>query len=85
MMQNITQKFRKLAGLTLREFAEQVGASFQAVAAWEQGLYRPRQDRLLRIWSDCADWRHNWAAECLAAYYPEAWKILTGEANHVAR
>lgn len=76
MVQNITLTYRKNADLTLREFAEQVGVSFQAVSAWEHGLYPPGLDRLLRIWSDNDDWRRQWAAEVLAAEFPTVWEVI---------
>ncbi len=79
-MQNITVKFRKSADLTLREFAEQIGVSFQAVSAWEHDLYPPHLERLVHVWSESGDWRRAWASECLEAYYPEAWALLCVQA-----
>ena len=48
-MQNRIRELRKRSGLTLDEFAKDLGVSRATLGFWEQGKFQPSNEMLLRL------------------------------------
>jgi transcriptional regulator with XRE-family HTH domain len=76
---------RKRNGLTYRAFAEKITEhlvnltiSHQTIMNWEKGCTEPPTDFLLTCLVVHADWRRQFAIDCLVAKLPEVFERVDG-------
>lgn len=55
--------------MTLREFAAELGVSFQVIAYWEAGEREISSDTILPWWNDPREWVHNLARDILVVKF----------------
>ncbi len=67
---------RNNLGMTLREFASALGVSYETARLWGRGRMKPKADRLIEIYTECDDWRRDWAAQELERLYPAVWRAI---------
>lgn len=68
MISDIVLKY--LEGMTLREFADELGVSHGTVINWRNGNTEPDADFLLKTYYGTNGWRKQFSKECLGSRYP---------------
>jgi DNA-binding transcriptional regulator YiaG len=81
----VISTYRHLYNLTYRAFAEKLtehlvntGISHASVQNWEKGMTDPNTDFLLTLLVVHADWRRQFAIDCLVAKLPEVFERVDG-------
>lgn len=76
----IVTEYRKVRELSLRDFADSLSEhetasfSYQTIKNWEDGATTPSRLELIGLAAIYADWRKEFAIDCLAALRPRIFK-----------
>lgn len=80
----VVSEYRKQRELSLRAFADEIsnglpqdGVTYQSVSNWENGVHSPSFQLLVLMAMRFTDWRHDFAADCLAVINPEYYEPAT--------